>query len=80
MKKKSFNTGNSNSHIIPIIFENHKRCKKLCDFLFDRGFYVKDIRYPTVPIDKERIRLTITANMKKGILNKFIKTIKEFKI
>ena len=79
LKKEAFNTGGSASHIIPIIFDKHYKCKKLCNFFFERGFYVKDIRYPTVPRGKERIRLSVTTNMKEEILNNFIKTIKEFK-
>ncbi len=80
LKKLSFNTGSSNSHIIPIIFDNYNKCKKLCDFFLDRGFYVKSIRYPTVPMGKERIRLSLTANMNKKILNNFLKIVKEFRI
>ncbi len=79
LKKQAFNTGGSTSHIIPIIFDKHYKCKKLCNFFFERGFYVKDIRYPTVPKGKERIRLSVTTNMKEEILNNFINTIKDFK-
>ena len=78
LKKLSFNTGGSNSHIIPIIFESDNKLKKFSNLFFDKGFYVKEIRYPTVPKNKERIRLSITANMKKNILTNFLRTIKEF--
>ncbi len=79
LKEEFFNTGGSKSHIIPIIFKNHNSCKQLSNFFLKRGFYVKAIRYPTVPKGKERIRLSITANMNKEILYKLLKTIKEFK-
>ena len=78
LKKLSFNTGGSNSHIIPIIFESDNKLKKFSNLFLDRGFYVKEIRYPTVSKNKERIRLSITANMKKNILTDFLRTIREF--
>lgn len=75
----NFDTANSNSHIIPIIIKNSKLRQRICEFLLNKGFYVKEIRSPTVPINKERIRLSITATIKKRILKNFINMIGDFK-
>jgi 8-amino-7-oxononanoate synthase len=79
LNKLSFNTGNSNSHIIPIIFGSHSKCQKIYNFLLDKGYYVKGIRSPTVPVGSERLRLSLTAKMNQNTLKNFIKIISEFK-
>ena len=49
LKSLNLNIAGSNSQIIPIILKDHKKCKKLFNYLFDCGFYVKEVRPPTVP-------------------------------
>ena len=78
LKKLGFNTANSRSHIIPIILKDSKQNRELQKFLYDNGFYVKEIRTPTVPKGSERIRLSLTATMSLHLLKKFIKTITVF--
>ncbi len=79
LKDLSYDTSDSNSHIIPIILYSHANCKKLHEYLFNNGFYAKVIRPPTVPKGKERIRLSITATMNKKMLVNFAKKLSEFK-
>jgi len=52
---------NSHSQIIPIIIGNEKRAMDFGRFLFDSGVYVQPIRYPTVPKNKARLRISVTA-------------------
>ncbi len=78
LKKLGFHTANSRSHIIPIILKDSKQNRELQKFLYDNGFYVKEIRTPTVPKGSERIRLSLTATMGLHLLKKFIKTISVF--
>lgn len=78
LNKMSFDTSNSKSHIIPIILKSHSKCKELFEYLLDYGFYVKEVRPPTVPKGLERIRLSITATMRKKTLERFIKIIEKF--
>ncbi len=80
LKLLNLNTAGSSSHIIPIILKDHKKCKKLFNYLFDCGFYVKDVRPPTVPRGLDRIRLSLTATMKKSLIESFIKHISDFKL
>ena len=52
---------NSKTHIIPIIIGNEKAAMKFGDLLFDNGLFVQPIRYPTVPKNQARLRISVTA-------------------
>ncbi len=52
---------NSHSQIIPIIIGNEKKAMEFGKFLFDNGVYAQPIRYPTVPKNKARLRISVTA-------------------
>lgn len=53
----------SKSHIIPIIVGDSKKAMDFGNELFSNNIYAQAIRYPTVPKNKARIRLSITANL-----------------
>lgn len=78
LKKLKFDTANSHSHIIPIILSDSEKCKKLQKYLYASGFFVKEVRPPTVPKGSERIRLSLTATMSLDILKNFINTISSY--
>jgi glycine C-acetyltransferase len=52
---------NSTSQIIPIIVGNEKKAMELGKFLFDNGIFAQPIRYPTVPKNQARLRISVTA-------------------
>jgi glycine C-acetyltransferase len=54
-------TINSQTHIIPIIIGNEITAMDFGKYLFQNGVYAQPIRYPTVPKNKARIRLSVTA-------------------
>ena len=51
----------SKSHIIPIVIGNEKESMKLGEFLNNNGIFVQPIRYPTVPKNQARLRISVTA-------------------
>jgi len=52
---------NSPSQIIPIIVGDEKKAMKFGKFLFDNGIFAQPIRYPTVPKNQARLRISVTA-------------------
>ena len=51
----------SQTHIIPIIIGKEKTAIEFGQYLFKNGIYAQPIRYPTVPKNKARIRISVTA-------------------
>ena len=49
------------SAIMPIILGESERALTAAAQLFDQGFLIPAIRYPTVPRDRARLRLTVSA-------------------
>ena len=49
------------THIIPIIVNDEKKVMNFGAFLKKQGIFVQPIRYPTVPKNKARLRVSITA-------------------
>ena len=52
---------NSESQIIPIIIGNEKSAMSFGKFLFENGVFAQPIRYPTVPKNQARLRISVTA-------------------
>jgi len=52
---------NSVTHIIPIIIGSEKSAMDFGKFLFNNGVFVQPIRYPTVPKNQARLRISVTA-------------------
>ena len=62
LKKMGFNV-NSNSQIFPIIIGKEKTTLEFGNYLFKNGIFAQPIRYPTVPRNYARIRISITARL-----------------
>ena len=60
---------NSNSHIIPIIIGNEKIAMDFGKGLMKNQIFAQPIRYPTVPKNKARIRLSVTAWLSQNQIN-----------
>ena len=75
---------NSTSHIIPIIIGKEKNTLEFGKFLFKNGVFAQPIRYPTVPQNKARIRISVTAWLSKNHIDDSLQVLesaaKKFKI
>jgi glycine C-acetyltransferase len=74
----------SSTHIIPIIIGKEKATLSFGKFLFKKGIFAQPIRYPTVPRNKARLRLSVTAWLSRKDINDalsiFEQAYKKFKI
>ena len=52
---------NSKTHIIPIVIGDEKKAMKFGKALMKNKIFAQPIRYPTVPKNQARIRLSVTA-------------------
>ena len=52
---------NSNTHIIPIIIGRENAAVEFGEFLYNNGIFAQPIRYPTVPKNQARLRISVTA-------------------
>ena len=75
-------TINSKTHIIPIIIGGEKTAMDFGRYLFQNGVHAQPIRYPTVPKDQARIRISVTAWLSridiKNSLDVFERAYKKF--
>jgi glycine C-acetyltransferase len=73
---------NSKTHIIPIIIGSEKAAMNFGKFLTNNGVFAQPIRYPTVPKNQARLRISVTAwlthvNIEKALVI-FEKAYKKF--
>lgn len=61
---------NSSTQIIPIIIGDEKRAMEFGKFLFNNGIFAQPIRYPTVPKNQARLRISVTAWLSKTDIEK----------
>jgi glycine C-acetyltransferase len=66
-------TVNSQTHIIPIIIGGEKTAMDFGKYLFQNGVHAQPIRYPTVPKNQARIRLSVTAWLSQKNIEKSLK-------
>ena len=74
----------SKSHIIPIIIGKEKDAVDFSNYLFKNGIFAQAIRYPTVPRNQARIRMSLTARLEKKQINSCLaileKSLKKFNV
>jgi glycine C-acetyltransferase len=72
-----FNTGNSQTPIIPIIVGESSKAKLLSDELYGRGIFVVPIVFPMVARDLARIRVQMNAKLTIEQLDTVIEAMEE---
>lgn len=68
-----FNTGNSQTPIIPLILGEENLAKDFSNKLFENGLFVKAIVYPTVALGTARVRIMPSAAHSEKDLKKALK-------
>ncbi len=71
-----FDTGNSETPIVPIMCGQSKTAKELADFVWQEGIYVLPIVFPMVARDKARIRVQLSSKHTKDQLDQAIEAFK----
>lgn len=61
MERLGFDTGDSETPIVPVMLGDAKLARRFSQELFDEGLFAMAIAYPTVPRGKSRIRVMNTA-------------------
>ncbi len=67
---------NSTTHIIPIIIGNEKAAMDFGELLFRNGVFAQPIRYPTVPKNQARLRISVTAWLSTANIEKALEIFK----
>ncbi|MCD6237635.1 MAG: aminotransferase class I/II-fold pyridoxal phosphate-dependent enzyme [Thermoplasmata archaeon] len=84
IESMGYDTGNTQTPIIPTIVGDSKKAKKLAERLYEEGIFALAIVYPMVARDKARIRNQMNAGMSREdldfALNVYEKLGKELKI
>ncbi|MEI7011715.1 8-amino-7-oxononanoate synthase [Leptospira licerasiae] len=70
-----YNTGNSNTQIIPMLMGSEEQALELSSILYQNGFQAKAIRPPTVDIS--RIRVSLNSKIARKDLEKFLQLVRE---
>jgi len=61
LKQLGLNTGNSSSHIIPVIIGGEKEALIAADHLYEVGYFIPAIRPPTVAPGSARLRISVQS-------------------
>ena len=79
LKAIGLDTMNSATQIIPVLVGEAKRAMEIAKFLYDKQILAPAIRFPTVPKDTSRIRLSIMATHSKADLIKLLSAFEKVK-
>jgi len=77
LNKLGLDTGDSTTHIIPVIIGSSKDTLAVSKGLYDGGFFVAAIRPPTVPADSARLRISVQSAHTKDQLDALVEALEE---
>jgi glycine C-acetyltransferase len=77
MQDLGFDTGNSETPIVPVMCGNSKKAKELADFIWQKGIFALPIVYPMVARDKARIRAQLCTKHTTEQLGRAIQAFEE---
>ena len=70
-------TNESQSAILPLILGQEKRALSAAQQVWDLGFYVPSIRYPTVPRGRARLRITLSSAHERDAIEQLVGAIEK---
>ena len=76
LAKAGFDTGQSSTHIVPIIIGNAEKTTKISAELFEAGYFACAIRPPTVANDSSRLRISVQCNHTAEQIDGLVETLK----
>jgi len=77
MQDLGFDTGNSETPIVPVMCGESKTAKELANFIWEKGIFALPIVYPMVARDKARIRVQLCTKHTIEHLDKAIQAFEE---
>ncbi len=77
LKAQGFHLTNTQSPILPIIVKSPETALKMSQALYEAGIYIPAIRPPTVPKNSSRLRITVSSEHGKKLLQKVVETIQK---
>jgi glycine C-acetyltransferase len=77
MQNLGFDTGNSETPIVPVMCGESKMAKELANFIWEKSIFSLPIVYPMVARDKARIRVQLCTKHTKEHLDKAVQAFKE---
>jgi len=77
MQALGFDTGNTETPIVPVMCGRSKTARDLANYVWKEGIFVLPIVYPMVPREKARIRVQLCAKHTKEHLDKAIEAFKK---
>ena len=78
IRKSNISFLDTQTHIIPIIIGDSKKCRIISEMLLNRHkIYVQPINYPTVPKGTERLRISPTPAHSIEMIDEFVQALKE---
>lgn len=77
LRDLGFDTGNSETPIVPVMCGESKTAKELANFIWSRGIFALPIVYPMVARDKARIRAQLCTKHTEEHLDKAIHAFEE---
>lgn len=77
LKSLGLDTGQSDSHIIPVIIGDNRKTLEISKRLFDKGFLVVAIRPPTVAAGTARLRISVQCDHTKEQMDGLCKALEE---
>lgn len=76
-KSLNLTLADSQSPIQPILFDDIEQVNQISELLNQQGVGISSIRYPTVPLDEPRLRVSLTANHTPEMVHQFFEILEE---